>query len=42
MWEDIKKSDKWGKMTNTGVALDKLKQIGTEINTIPRNFQCHP
>ena len=42
VWEDIKKSDKWGKMTNTGVALDKLQSIGTEINTIPKNFQCHP
>lgn len=41
-WEGILRSDKWGKLKDTGVDLKVLKDLGEKITTLPSDWHFHP
>ncbi|CAD8143405.1 unnamed protein product [Paramecium octaurelia] len=41
-WEMIKVPTLWGRIKDTGVPINILKQIGDKINKIPSEFNAHP
>lgn len=40
-WEELKKPEKYGKVKDTGIALDVLKDLGDKITRIPEDFVLH-
>ena len=41
-WEGIKKTDKFGKLKDTGVNVENLRDIGEKISTLPEDWDFHP
>ena len=41
-WEEMRVSDKFGKMKDTGVNIEHLKDIGLKITTLPSDYKFHP
>lgn len=41
-WEELKVSEKFGKMKDTGVPIEGLKSIGEKITSLPDDWEFHP
>ena len=41
-WEAMRVSEKYGKMKDTGVNINHLKDLGKRINTLPEDIKFHP
>ena len=41
-WEEIKVSEKFGKVKDTGVNIKDLKEIGEKITALPKDWDFHP
>lgn len=41
-WEGIKESSKYGKLKDTGISVDAIKDIGEKITTLPEDWDFHP
>lgn len=41
-WEEIRVSEKFGKMKDTGINADIIREIGDKITTLPEDWEFHP
>jgi 2-oxoglutarate dehydrogenase E1 component len=41
-WEEIRKSDKYGHIKDTGVSLSVVRELGEKISTLPEDWVFHP
>lgn len=41
-WEEIRVSEKFGNMKDTGVNIKYLKEVGDKICTLPDDWDFHP
>jgi len=41
-WEGIKETDAHGKMKDTGISVDLVRDIGVKISTLPADWDFHP
>ncbi len=41
-WEELKVSEKFGKVKDTGINVNILKDMGDKITTLPDDWEFHP
>ena len=41
-WEELRVSTKWGKVKDTGINAEFLREIGEKITTLPSDWDFHP
>jgi 2-oxoglutarate dehydrogenase E1 component len=41
VWEELKKPEKYGRVKDTGIDIDILKDLGDKISKVPDDFKLH-